>query len=78
MQREVGRGSVVVNMVEGPKSPADVLTEYFKRWEIDLRLRLMCTWVDWEEDDQLSAEKSTAEFNLLAWSMLRERRGCRC
>ena len=73
LQRKVGRGSVVDNKVEGPKNPADLMTKYLKRCEIDLRLRLMGIRVEWEEDDQLSAERLTAEVNLLGWSMLRKR-----
>lgn len=73
LQKEVGRGSVVVTNVEGPKNPADLMTKYLKRWEIDLRLRSMGLGVEWEEDDQLSAEGLTAEINLLGWSKLRKR-----
>ena len=41
LQREVGLGLVVVNKVEGLRNPADLMTKYLKRWEIELRLRLM-------------------------------------
>ena len=41
LQREVGLGKVIVNKVEGPRNPAVLLTKYFKKWEIELRLRLM-------------------------------------
>ena len=49
LQREVGLGKVVVNKVEGPKNPADLMTKYLKRWEIDLRLKLMGIRVKWSE-----------------------------
>ena len=73
LQREVGRGSVLVKKIEGPKNPADLLTKYLKKWEIELRLRLMGVRIDWEEDDRPSAEKLTAEVNALGWAMLRKR-----
>ena len=73
MQREVGLGSVVVKKIEGPKNPADLMRKYFKRWEIDLRLRSMGIRVEWEEDDQLSVEKLTAEVTLLGWSPVHRR-----
>ena len=31
LQREVGLGKVLVNKVEGPRTPADLLTKYLKR-----------------------------------------------
>ena len=49
LQREVGLGKVVVNKVDGPRNPADLMTKYLKRWEIDLRLKLMGIRVKWSE-----------------------------
>ena len=50
LQREVGLGKVLVNKVEGPRNPADLLTKYLKRWEIELRLKLMGLRVEWSQD----------------------------
>ena len=71
LQREVGLGSVIVNKIEGPRNPADLMTKYLKRWEIELRLRLMGIRVDWEEDSPQDDEKLQGEVNLLGWAMLR-------
>ena len=49
LQREVGLGKVVVNKVDGLRNPADLMTKYLKRWEIDLRLKLMGIRVKWSE-----------------------------
>ena len=49
-QREVGLGKVVVNKVAGPRNPADLMTKFLKRWEIDLRLKLMVIRVRWSDD----------------------------
>ena len=62
-----------MNKVDGPRKPADLLTKYWNRWEIDVRLRLMGIRVEWEEEDHQSSEKLTAEVNLLGWSVLRKR-----
>ena len=50
LQREVGLGKVLVNKVEGPRNPADLLTKYLKRWEIELRLKLMGLRIEWSQD----------------------------
>ena len=49
LQREVGLGKVTVNKVAGPKNPADLMTKFLKRWEIDLRLKLMGIRAQWED-----------------------------
>ena len=65
LQREVGLGSVIVNKIEGPRNPADLMTKYFKRWEIQLRLKkLMGIRMDWEEDRPQDDEKLQEEVNL--------------
>ena len=71
LQREVGLGLVIVNKVEGPRNPADLMTKYLKRWEIELRLRLMGIRVDWEEESPQDEEKLEKEVNLLGWALLR-------
>ena len=70
LQREVGLGLVVVNKVEGPRNPADLMTKYLKRWEIELRLRLMGIRVDWEEESPQDEEKLKTEVNLLGWALV--------
>ena len=54
LQREVGLGKVIVNKVAGPRNPADLMTKFLKRWEIDLRLKLMGIRVKWETEDPSS------------------------
>jgi hypothetical protein len=51
LQREVGLGEVIVNKVAGPRNPADLMTKFLKRWEIELRLKLMGIRVRWDEED---------------------------
>ncbi len=51
LQREVGLGKVTVNKVAGPRNPADLMTKFLKRWEIELRLKLMGIRVRWDEED---------------------------
>ena len=64
-------GLVVVNKVEGPRNPADLMTKYLKRWEIELRLKLMGIRVDWEEESPQDEEKLEKEVNLLGWALVR-------
>ena len=71
LQREVGLGKVLVNKVEGPRNPADLLTKYLKRWEIELRLKLMGIRVEWEEENPKDEEMLEKEVNLLGWALLR-------
>ena len=61
LQREVGLGKVIVNKVDGPRNPADLMTKYLKRWEIDLRLKLMGIRVKWTDDLDID-EKIDALF----------------
>ena len=71
LQREVGLGRVIVNKVEGPRNPADLLTKYFKKWEIELRLRLMGLRVHWDEECQADdGDMLSKEVNALGLSML--------
>ena len=49
LQREVGLGKVTVNKVAGTRNPADLMTKFLKRGEIELRLKLMGIRVSWEE-----------------------------
>ena len=71
LQREVGLGRVIVNKVEGPRNPADLMTKYLKRWEIELRLKLTGIRVDWEEENPQDEDMLEKEVNLLGWAMLR-------
>ena len=50
LQREVGMNRVVVHKVEGPRNPADLMTKYLKRWEIEVRLNLMGMSVNWDPE----------------------------
>ena len=40
LQREVGMNKVIVHKVDGTLNPADLMTKYLKRWEIEVRLNL--------------------------------------
>ena len=71
LQREVGLGKVFVNKVEGPGNPADLMTKYFKRWEIDLRFRLMGIKVTWSKECQADDEAMlTKEVNALGLAIV--------
>ena len=74
LQQEVGLGMVLENKVEGTRNPADLMTKYFKRWEIEVRLRLAGIRVDWrsgcQEEDE---EMLNREVHALGLSLLR---GC--
>ena len=72
LQREVGLGKVLVNKVEGPRNPADLLTKYLKRWEIELRLKLMGLRIEWSQDfGEEDGDMLNKEINALGWSLLR-------
>ena len=71
LQREVGLGKVLVNKVEGPRNPADLLTKYLKRWEIELRLKLMGLRVEWSQEFEEDGDMLNKEINALGWSLLR-------
>ena len=49
LQREVALGRVVVNKVDGLKNPADLMTKYLRKDEIESRLELMGLRIDWED-----------------------------
>ncbi len=59
LQREVGLGKVIVHKVDGPRNPADLMTKFLKRWEIELRLKLMGIRIGWisnsKLDDQINS-----------------------
>ena len=72
LQREVGLGKVLVNKVEGPRNPADLLTKYLKRWEIELRLKLMGLRIEWSQDfGEEDGDMLNKEINALGWSLLK-------
>ena len=48
-QREVALGKVMVNKVEGLKNPADLMTKYLRKDEIEFRLQLMGITILWDE-----------------------------
>ena len=74
LQREVGLGKVVVNKVEGPRNPADLMTKYLKRWEIELRLQLMGLRIEWNKDCQIEdGDMLAKEVNALGLSLLNGR-----
>ena len=50
LQREVGLENVIVNKVAGHRNPADLMTKFLKRWEIEMRLKLMGIRVKWSDD----------------------------
>ena len=41
LQRQIGMNPVIVHKVDGTRNPADLMTKYLKRWEIEVRLGLM-------------------------------------
>ena len=49
LQREVSLGKVVVNKVDGKKNPADLMTNYLRKEEIEERLQLMGIRIQWDE-----------------------------
>ena len=49
LQREVALGRVVVNKVDGTKNPADLMTKYLRKEEIESRLERMGLRIDWED-----------------------------
>ena len=49
LQREVALGRVVVNKVDGTKNPADLMTKYLRKEEIESRLELMGLRIVWED-----------------------------
>ena len=71
LQREVGLGKVLVNKVEGPRNPADLLTKYLKRWEIELRLKLMGLRVEWSQEFEEDGDMLNKEIHALGWSLLK-------
>ena len=74
LQREVGLGKVLVYTVEGPRNPADLMTKYLKRWEIEVRLGLLGIKVSWSpECRDLDKDKLEEEINELGRSLLRRR-----
>ena len=46
------------------------MTKYVKRWEIELRLKLMSIRVDWEEESPQDSDKLQDEVNMLGWTLL--------
>ena len=68
LQREVGLG---VNKVEGPRNPADLLTKYLKRWEIELKLKLMGLRVEWSQEFEEDGDMLNKEIHALGWSLLK-------
>ena len=74
LQREVGLGKVLVYTVEGPRNPADLMTKYLKRWEIEVRFGLLGIKVSWSpECRDLDKGKLEEEINELGRSLLRRR-----
>ena len=72
LQREVGLGKVLANKVEGPRNPADLLTKYLKRWEIELRLKPMGLRIEWSQDfGEEDGDMLNKEINALGWSLLK-------
>ena len=71
LQREVGLGKVLVNKVEGPRNPADLLIKYLKRWEIELRLKLMGLRVEWSQEFEEDGDMLNKEIHALGWSLLK-------
>ena len=49
LQREVALGKVTVNKVDGLKNPADLMTKYLRKEEIEVRLQLMGIRIQWDE-----------------------------
>ena len=71
LQREVGLGKVLVNKVLGTRNPADLMTKYLKRWEIEVRLGLMGLRIEWSKDCQIDdGEMLAKEVNALGLSLL--------
>jgi len=75
LQREVGMNRVIVHKVDGTLNPADLMTKYLKRWEIEVRLNLMGMSVIWDptvkEDDK---EELAKEIFNVGCSILQRRK----
>ena len=72
LQREVGLNRVIVCKVDGTRNPADLMTKYLKRWEIEVRLGLMGMRVIWDPEVREEDKEELAQEVLeLGWSFLR-------
>ena len=49
LQREVALGKVVVNKVDAKRNPADLMTKYRRKEEIEERLQLMGIRIQWDD-----------------------------
>ena len=49
LQREVALGKVTVNKVDRLKNPADFMTKYLRKEEVEVRLQLMGIGIQWDE-----------------------------
>ena len=50
--REVALGKFAVSKVDGLKNPADLMTKYLRKDEIEVRLPLIGIRVQWDEFDR--------------------------
>ena len=48
LQKEVGEGRVVVRKVAGDRNPADAMTKFLSRTQLQDRLRLLCIDLEWD------------------------------
>ena len=63
---------VIVHKVDGTRNPADLMTKYLKRWEIEVRLGLMGMRVMWDPEVRKEDKEELAKEVLeLGWSFLR-------
>ena len=49
LQREVSLGMVLVNKVDGKKNPADLMTKYLRKEEIEERVQLVGIRIQWDD-----------------------------
>ena len=48
LQKEVGEGRVIVRKVPGHQNPADAMTKFLTRLQLQDRLRLLCIDLEWD------------------------------
>ncbi len=75
LQRDVGMYPFIVHKVDGTRNPADLMTKYSQRWDIEVRLDLMGMTVAWDPDvTEADKEELAKEVYMIGRSFLLARR----
>ena len=56
LQREVGEGKAVVRKVAGARNPADAMTKFLSRAELQDRLRALCLDLEWRVQTRVGSD----------------------